>query len=76
MHVPGADFFLLSRSSAEDAPEELMEGESSVNNVVYSFRLTATQFDKKSYMTYLKVRFRLAVRVRTWADGGVGYRDT
>lgn len=33
-----------------------MEGESSVNNVVYSFRLTATQFDKKSYMTYLKVR--------------------
>lgn len=53
MHVPAAK---LVCSSAEDAPEELMEGESSVNNVVYSFRLTATQFDKKSYMTYLKVR--------------------
>lgn len=40
--------------SAEEAAEELQEGESSVNNVVHSFRLGATQFDKKSYLTYLK----------------------
>lgn len=46
----GAD----GRSSAEDAPEELAEGESQVNNIVYTFRLTSTTFDKKSYMTYLK----------------------
>ena len=26
-----------------------------VNNVVHSFRLEATSFDKKSYLTYLKV---------------------
>jgi hypothetical protein len=25
-----------------------------VNNVVHSFRLTTTNFDKKSYLTYLK----------------------
>jgi hypothetical protein len=31
-----------------------MEGETSVNNIVHTFRLTATSFDKKSYMTYLK----------------------
>ena len=41
--------------SAEEAPEELQEGESQVNNIVYTFRLTSTTFDKKSYMTYLKV---------------------
>ncbi|KAL8291804.1 hypothetical protein RQP46_002062 [Phenoliferia psychrophenolica] len=41
-------------ASAEEAPEELMEGESQVNNVVHSFRLASTQFDKKSYLTYLK----------------------
>lgn len=47
---------MCSNSSAEEAPEELAEGETQVNNVVYSFRLVATQFDKKSFMTYLKVR--------------------
>lgn len=25
-----------------------------MNNIVHSFRLTETSFDKKSYMTYLK----------------------
>jgi len=25
-----------------------------VNNIVFSFRLNETQFDKKSYLTYLK----------------------
>jgi hypothetical protein len=41
-------------SSAEEAAEELAEGEQSVNNIVYSFRLTETHFDKKQYLTYLK----------------------
>ncbi|CEQ39294.1 SPOSA6832_00799, partial [Sporobolomyces salmonicolor] len=46
---------LLERdSSAEEAAEELEEGAQQVNNIVHSFRLTATSFDKKSYMTYLK----------------------
>lgn len=30
------------------------EGAVTVNNVVYSFRLSPTSFDKKSYMTYIK----------------------
>lgn len=45
-------------SSAEEAPEELAEGETQVNNVVYSFRLVSTQFDKKSFMVYLKVSLK------------------
>merc|ERR1711977_216002 len=43
-----------ANASAEEAEETLEEGEQRVNNVVHSFRLTETQFDKKSYMTYLK----------------------
>jgi hypothetical protein len=38
----------LSYSSAEEAEEELEEGEQRVNNVVHSFRLVETSFDKKS----------------------------
>lgn len=44
----------MLHSSAEEAAEELAEGESQVNNIVHSFRLTETQFDKKSYLSYLK----------------------
>ena len=51
-------FFAGANASAEDAPEELEEGSTSVNNLVHSMRLQSTQFDKKSYMTYLKVRAR------------------
>ncbi|BGP00867.1 Translationally-controlled tumor protein-like protein [Rhodotorula toruloides] len=43
-----------ANASAEEAEETLEEGEQRVNNVVHSFRLTETSFDKKSYMTYLK----------------------
>ena len=42
--------------SAEDGDEALEDGATQVNNVVYSFRLQSTQFDKKSFLTYLKVR--------------------
>lgn len=31
------------------------EGATTVNNIVHSFRLQSTTFDKKSYLTYLKV---------------------
>lgn len=37
---------------AEDAPLE--EGQVMVNDVLHSFRLAVTSFDKKSYMTYIK----------------------
>jgi len=45
-----------SCSSAEEAEEDLEDGEQKVNNIVNSFRLTPTSFDKKSFLTYLKVR--------------------
>ncbi|KAJ1645983.1 hypothetical protein J3B02_002538 [Coemansia erecta] len=43
-----------ANQSAEEADEVLDDSAETVNNVVYSFRLSQTQFDKKSYMTYIK----------------------
>lgn len=40
--------------SAEEQEEALEEGAVQVNNVVHSFRLQPTSFDKKSYLSYLK----------------------
>ncbi|KAF8076446.1 translationally controlled tumor-associated [Lyophyllum atratum] len=51
---PGADIDIGANPSAEDADEALEDGATQVNNVVHSFRLQSTQFDKKSYLTYLK----------------------
>lgn len=42
--------------SAEEQEEALEEGASTINNVVHSFRLQSTSFDKKGYLTYLKVQ--------------------
>ncbi|CAN6675080.1 translationally-controlled tumor protein homolog [Trichomonascus vanleenenianus] len=50
----GADVDIGANPSAEEAGEDLEEGATSVNNVVYSFRLQETSFDKKSFMTYMK----------------------
>ncbi|KKA28140.1 hypothetical protein TD95_000986 [Thielaviopsis punctulata] len=43
-----------ANASAEGGEEELDDTEVKVNNVVHSFRLQSTSFDKKSYLTYLK----------------------
>ena len=40
--------------SAEEADEGVEDGAITINNVVHSFRLQSTSFDKKSYLTYLK----------------------
>ena len=52
----GVDIDIGANPSAEGAAEEevMEEGMTTVNNVVYSFRLQETSFDKKSYMTYIK----------------------
>ncbi|GAA5936950.1 Tma19p [Sporobolomyces koalae] len=52
--IKEGDVDIGANASAEEAAEELAEGEISVNNIVHSFRLTETSFDKKSYLTYLK----------------------
>ncbi|KDR83697.1 hypothetical protein GALMADRAFT_236035 [Galerina marginata CBS 339.88] len=51
---PGADIDIGANPSAEEQEEALEEGATQVNNVVHSFRLASTSFDKKSYLTYLK----------------------
>jgi adenylate cyclase class IV len=43
-----------ANASAEEAEEALEDAEVKVNNIVNSFRLQSTSFDKKSYLTYLK----------------------
>ncbi|KAK0753166.1 Mss4-like protein [Schizothecium vesticola] len=43
-----------ANASAEEAEEGIEDEAVKVNNVVHSFRLQSTSFDKKSYLTYLK----------------------
>lgn len=43
-----------ANASAEEAGEDLEDGAVQVNNVVSSFRLQSTSFDKKGYLAYLK----------------------
>ncbi|KAA8912806.1 hypothetical protein TRICI_003349 [Trichomonascus ciferrii] len=51
---PGADVDIGANPSAEGGDEEVEDGAITVNNIVYSFRLQETAFDKKSFMTYIK----------------------
>ncbi|KAK6601666.1 Translationally-controlled tumor protein-like protein [Botrytis cinerea] len=43
-----------ANASAEEAEEGTEDAEQKVNNVVNSFRLNSTSFDKKSYLVHLK----------------------
>ncbi len=43
-----------ANASAEEAEEALDDQVTRVNNIVHSFRLQSTNFDKKSFLTYLK----------------------
>jgi len=43
-----------ANASAEEAEEAVEDTSAKVNNIVHSFRLQSTQFDKKSFLTYLK----------------------
>jgi len=43
-----------ANASAEEAEESVEDGAVQVNNVVNSFRLQSTTFDKKSYLSHLK----------------------
>ncbi|ELU45609.1 translationally-controlled tumor protein [Rhizoctonia solani AG-1 IA] len=52
--VKDGDINIGANPSAEEQEEALEDGAKQVNNVVYSFKLQSTSFDKKSYLTYLK----------------------
>ncbi len=54
---PGCDVDIGANASAEEAAEDLADDAIQINDVVYSFRLSPTEFDKKSYMTYIKGTF-------------------
>jgi len=43
-----------ANASAEEAEEGVEDTEVKVNNIVNSFRLQSTSFDKKSYLVHLK----------------------
>ena len=46
-----------ANASAEEAAEEFEDTSAKVNNIVHTFRLQSTQFDKKSFLTYLKGKY-------------------
>ncbi|KAI0337927.1 translationally-controlled tumor protein [Trametopsis cervina] len=48
------DVDIGANPSAEEGEEALEEGVQQVNNVIHSFRLQPTSFDKKAYLGYLK----------------------
>ncbi|KAH9999866.1 translationally controlled tumor protein [Russula vinacea] len=50
----GADIDIGANPSTEEQEEAMEDGAKTVNNVVHSFRLQQTSFDKKSFLTYLK----------------------
>jgi propanediol dehydratase large subunit len=52
--VQEGDVDIGANPSAEEQAEALENGGQQVINIVHSFRLQATTFDKKSYLTYLK----------------------
>ncbi|KAJ4392176.1 hypothetical protein N0V93_005801 [Gnomoniopsis smithogilvyi] len=50
----GVEVDIGANASAEEGAEDLDDTKVKVNNIVASFRLQSTQFDKKGYLTYLK----------------------
>jgi hypothetical protein len=64
----GADVDIGANASAEEAGEDLEDGVSIVNNVVYSFRLQSTSFDKKGYTTYIKGYLKQLKGEKKFAD--------
>jgi hypothetical protein len=51
-----SDFRLGANPSAEEGDEGLEDAAVQVIDVVHFFRLQPTTFDKKTFLTYLKVR--------------------
>jgi len=50
----GVNVDIGANASAEEAEEALDDQVVKVNNIVHSFRLQSTSFDKKGYLAYLK----------------------
>jgi len=50
----GNDIDIGANPSAEDPDEAMEDGVQQVNNIIYTFQLKPTTFDKKTYLTCLK----------------------
>jgi len=50
----GTDVDIGANASTEEAAEELEDGQEVVNDVIHSFRLTQTGFDRDAYLVYLR----------------------
>jgi hypothetical protein len=84
INIGGETFDTGANASAEEAEEGADDNVETKIDVVYSFRLTETAFDKKSYLTYLKgymksVKAKLqekgasAEEVTAFEKGAAGY---
>ncbi|KAJ7095433.1 Mss4-like protein [Mycena belliarum] len=67
MTIKEGDVDIGANPSDESPDEALEDGAVSVNNVVHSFRLQPTSFDKKSFLGYLK-GYMKAVKAKLPAD--------
>jgi len=70
MIVKEGDVDIGANPSSEEQEEALEGGATTVNNVVHSFRLQATSYDKKSYLTHLK-EYMKAVAAQLKDDAAV-----
>ncbi|KAF2168283.1 hypothetical protein M409DRAFT_65742 [Zasmidium cellare ATCC 36951] len=52
--IGGEDFDVGGNPSAEEGGEDVDDTKETVIDIVHSFRLNSTSFDKKSYLTHLK----------------------
>ncbi|KAG9021091.1 hypothetical protein FS837_007586, partial [Tulasnella sp. UAMH 9824] len=66
--VKDGDVDIGANPSAEEVEEALEDGAQQVNNVVHSFRLQSTGFDKKGYLTHLK-QYMKAVEAKLTESG-------
>ncbi|ATY63754.1 translationally-controlled tumor [Cordyceps militaris] len=57
-----------ANASAEEVEEGVEDADVKVNNIVNSFRLQSTQFDKKGYLVYLK-GYMKAVKAKLLENG-------
>ena len=68
--IGGESFDTGANASAEEGGDDVDDNKETKIDVVHSFRLNETQFDKKAYLGHLK-------RAYTWAcKGGLGWEHS
>ncbi|KAJ8587406.1 putative translationally-controlled tumor protein [Rhizopogon salebrosus TDB-379] len=68
--VKEGDVDIGANPSAEEMEEAVEGGASTVNNVVYSFRLQTTTYDKKTYLSHLKGYMKTVAEKLEKEEGG------